>query len=262
MNIVLANAYPFQPGETVGPHASASELLLIALRGRGRVELPDGVWSPTPGGVLRVPLDCPLHYRAARDEPFTLIGVHRAATTVTPRHRAVPPWTCSESSTVMGDQRHDHDGQLRHLLQRIVAWFAMPAAAERSAGLAAWSAVLDAEWAHLAQSPAVDERLGAVASWMRLNLALPLTRNELARRAGLAESTFAAAFREAYGVPPMHYLIALRLTRAQELLTTTTEPIPHIAAACGFSDPPHFSRLFKRHANETATAFRRSRRRL
>ncbi len=262
MNVVLANIYPFRPGETVGPHASASNLLLISLRGRGRVDLPDGVWEPAAGDVLHLPWNCPRWYRAATEEPFTLIGVHRAAESEPPAHQSVPSWACRDSVSIMGEQRHDHEGQLRHALERIVTWFVMPPSAARSAGLAAWSAVVDAEWQPLTVSSAAAQRLGAVASWMRLNHGRSITRGDLAQRAGLAESTFAAAFRDAYGMPPMQYLIALRLAHARELLTTTTDPIPQVAAACGFPDPPHFSRLFKRHSNETATAFRRSRRML
>ena len=262
MNIVLANIYPFKPGEEVGPHASASGLFLIVLRGHGRIDVPDGRWDPVVGDVLRLPWDCPRWYHAAEREPFTVIGIHRSAVAGAPPHRAVPAWSRLSDAARTGELRHDHEGHVRQVMERLVAWFAESPSPARATGLAAWSAALDVEWERLAYAPRADQRLGAVVSWMRLSLARSIAREELAERAGMAESTFAAAFRDAYGVPPMHYLIMLRIARAKELLVTSIASIPEVASACGFSDQPHFARMFKHHTNETATAFRRSRRML
>ena len=260
MNIVLANIYPFKPGELVGPHVSASELFLIVLRGHGRIDVQDGRWEPLSGDVLRLPWDCPRWYHAAEREPFTVIGVHRSAVTGPPPHRAVSMWPRTSVAARTGELHHDHEGHVRQVMERQVAWFAEPPSPARTAGLAAWSAALDVEWGRLADAPVADQRLGSVVSWMRLSLANSISREELADRAGMAESTFAAAFRDVYGKPPLQYLIALRIARAKELLLSSTASIPAVAAACGFSDPPHFARLFRCHTNETATAFRRSRR--
>lgn len=261
---VMANLYPFHPGEQVGPHASASVMWLLSLRGQGRVELPEGSWTLEPGDVLCLPFDCPRWYHADAREPFTVIGVHRATAPGLPTHRVLPPWTIRGTNVcgkTRGELRRDQSAQLRPVFERIVTWFSLPASVARTAALAAWSAVLDVEWAHLAVAVAEpDPRLGAVTSWMRLNLSNPITRADLARRAGLAESTFAAVFRDTYGMPPTQYLIALRIARAKELLATSSAAIPEIAAACGFPDLPHFARLFKRHTAHTASAYRRSRR--
>lgn len=80
----------------------------------------------------------------------------------------------------------------------------------------------------------------------------------MAQRAGMAESTFAAAFRTCYGMPPLRYLAELRLTFAAELLVTTALPVVEIARSCGFSD----ARAFARKYRTSATAWLRSRRRL
>ncbi len=71
------------------------------------------------------------------------------------------------------------------------------------------------------------------------------TRDSLARLAGLSPSQFHAVFRQAMGVPPLEYVHSVRMRHAQDLLLRTADPIGAIAAAVGYRDPFHFSRLFK-----------------
>lgn len=262
MNVTLANLYPFTPGEQVGPHVSVSVLWLYTVRGRGRIELPEGGWSLAPGDVVCLPEGCPRWYHADADEPFTLIGVHASEQPGLPKHRLLAPWPVTPAPASRGELRHDTNGYLRSAAERLALWFNQHDSADRTAGLKAWLAVLQVEWQQVLRAPAIDQRLGAVTAWMHLHFARQLARSDLAERAGMAESTFAALFRDLYGESPMQYLIAVRIERAKELLATTADSIPQVAAACGFSDPPHFARMFKRHTKKTATAFRRSRRRL
>ena len=267
MKMVLANWYPFKPGETVGPHASASTLLLVCLRGHGRIEVPGEAWQMSPGQALAVPWEHPLRYVAAEQEPFTLGGVHWSDQ-ADPPHRAVATWPLPVDTTASRCvRRWDPAGHLQPVLMRLIAVFGDPAngSAQHQALVESLSAVLQAEWELLADASGaadVSASLGAVASWLRLVLGRTVSRAEMAQRAGMAESTFAAAFRTCYGVPPMRYLAELRLTCAAELLATTALPVGEVARRCGFSDAPWFARAFARKYQISATAWRKARRRL
>jgi AraC-like DNA-binding protein len=67
----------------------------------------------------------------------------------------------------------------------------------------------------------------------------------MARMCGWSASRFAHRFKTALGVPPLEYLIRLRLHRARERLVECDRPIHAIAGEVGYPDLPHFSRIFK-----------------
>ncbi len=259
--IALANIYPFRPGEQVGPQCSASELMLVCCRGGGRIEVPHASWRMAAGQVLCLPWECPVRYVADAAEPFALIGIHWSAL-AGPPHRRVPAWLAQALAPGDARLRDDVDGQVRVIAERMVLVASEPATPEQQALLAALGAVLRAEWPRLITPHAAESPLGAVAAWMRMTLHRPIARSELAKRAGMAESTFAAAFRAVYGVPPLRYLNDLRLARACQLLASTALSVGEIAQRCGFSDAPWFARAFTRKYKTSATVWRRSRRRL
>jgi AraC-like DNA-binding protein len=80
---------------------------------------------------------------------------------------------------------------------------------------------------------------------MRSRFAEPLTTGDCARIAGLSPTRFAHRFRELVGYAPMEYLRRLRIERARRLLGEGRMSVGEIAAACGFADPFHFSRVFR-----------------
>ncbi|MFS0726719.1 response regulator [Paenibacillus sp. 1P07SE] len=69
----------------------------------------------------------------------------------------------------------------------------------------------------------------------------------LADRAGVSAAYLSKMFREIVNQPYTHYLNELRLHKARQLLLSGRElRIGQLAEVCGFSDYPHFSKLFKK----------------
>ncbi len=69
----------------------------------------------------------------------------------------------------------------------------------------------------------------------------------VAARYNLTVKTMERLFKKHAGVPPMAYLLTLRLERAAEMLWRNPErSITEIAFHCGFSDLAYFSRVFRR----------------
>ena len=106
---------------------------------------------------------------------------------------------------------------------------------------------------------------GGLASWqkrkldgyLRENLDRPLRIKHLAQQVSLSVRHFCRAFKESFGTTPHMRVIRLRLELAQELMSTTQDPLSDIALACGLADQAHLSKLFRRWMGETPNAWRR-----
>ena len=95
-----------------------------------------------------------------------------------------------------------------------------------------------------------------ITSYMSLRLGEPMTVEDLAGRAHLSPSRFAAVFRRQFGTSPHAYLTNLRIEHACSLLATTDATQTEIARLCGFADVPHFSKTFRRATGSTPGAYR------
>ena len=80
---------------------------------------------------------------------------------------------------------------------------------------------------------------------------------EMAAAARLSRSFFSRAFSVSFGLSPHAYVMERRIARAKTLMQDTDEPLAQVAVACGLSDQAHLSRLFRRQAGTTPSAWRR-----
>lgn len=83
---------------------------------------------------------------------------------------------------------------------------------------------------------------------------------DIAREAGLSPSHFTRLFKETIGDTPYQFLMRYRVERAKEKLADPSLAMIDIALGCGFSDQPHFSRIFKQFAGLTPSAYRKAER--
>lgn len=84
-----------------------------------------------------------------------------------------------------------------------------------------------------------------VMEWARQHLAEPITVRRLAEQAAMSERNFLRRFRETTGATPKAWLVHERVSRAQELIETTDEPVDRIAESCGFAAPETFRLAFR-----------------
>lgn len=87
---------------------------------------------------------------------------------------------------------------------------------------------------------------------------LPVTLEEVARRAGFTPNYFCRFFKRITGHSLMGYLNALRCQRARELIEGTDLPITSIALDTGFSSVSYFSRKFREHCGSSPSTLRGS----
>lgn len=85
-----------------------------------------------------------------------------------------------------------------------------------------------------------------------------ITASHLAQLAMQSESSLFVKFRQAFGVPPMRYLMEYRLSHAVRLLLCTDLSVREIGESVGYSDPFYFSKLFKRAYGQSPRAYRQN----
>ena len=113
--------------------------------------------------------------------------------------------------------------------------------------------VLDAGDEALSHPRAVQRAIEFISLHYRdPNIRLP----DVSRAAGLSPDHFGRLFRQHMGEPPMHYLKRVRMNQARCLIENTDLLVEEIAFDIGFSDPFHFSRVFRTITGQSPRAWR------
>ena len=84
-----------------------------------------------------------------------------------------------------------------------------------------------------------------VFNFIKKNLHVPITVNEMAKRASMSLAHFHHVFKESVGCSPMNYLKKVRLEKASNHLLRSELSLAEIAELTGFSNQFHFCREFK-----------------
>jgi len=111
---------------------------------------------------------------------------------------------------------------------------------------------------HQNQRMATGRRLGtsnqllmSIVDSMEQNIEAPLSRHEIAERAGQSERQVERLFSRELGISPRRYYFQLRLERADALLRQTAMPIFDIALTAGFISASHFAKSYRKHFGRT-----------
>lgn len=83
-----------------------------------------------------------------------------------------------------------------------------------------------------------------------------VTLDDLARVISINKFYLQKLFKRCLGLSPNEYLIHTRLTRAKQLLRTTSAPISQVALDVGINNIGHFISLFKRYEGVTPSGYR------
>jgi len=95
-----------------------------------------------------------------------------------------------------------------------------------------------------------------VLDYIYQHLDKPLDIPELAGLVKMTRGSFSSSFRQAFGLPPKHYIVQCRIDRAKILLIRNDDPIKKIAAQVGYDNEFFFYRIFKKYAGITPDEYR------
>ena len=226
-------------------------VVMVCVEGAGWCETPAGRRRVTAGQAVILPPDVPHAYEADRDDPWTLWWFHLTGPDVGSVIRAA-------GMTADNPVRHVRNlYQVVSLMTEVVRWI------ERDSTTPSLLAASGAAWHALtllaADRGIADEATDVIeqsAEYLRTHVAEPVSVSQLAAMASLSPSHFAALFKRRIGYPVLQYQTMLRMSRARELLDTTTRTIATVSAEVGYSDSFYFARQFKRIHNVTPREYR------
>jgi AraC-like DNA-binding protein len=98
--------------------------------------------------------------------------------------------------------------------------------------------------------------VGKALDFMRQNLHRDISRDEVARHAGISPSHFSRLLKERTGRSFTELLRQCRVDLACDLLRTTEQSLAHIADVCGFCDQSYFTHVFQDVKGATPKQFR------
>jgi AraC family transcriptional regulator len=99
-------------------------------------------------------------------------------------------------------------------------------------------------------------RARCVQGYVAVHLHAKIRMRDLARVTQFSQSKFNRTFKASFGCTPGQYVRRMRIERAQNLMTMSSDPLCQIAAECGFADQAHFSRCFRRFVGNPPARWR------
>lgn len=100
-------------------------------------------------------------------------------------------------------------------------------------------------------------RVRRACTQMIQDVAAAFDSEAFAQSQGMSHTSFRRQFKAVVGSSPIQYLLDLRLSRAARLLRHTTLPVKIVAHECGFENPYHFSKFFRRRTGHSPSESRR-----
>lgn len=116
-----------------------------------------------------------------------------------------------------------------------------------------------ADLTHAVQQPLVarhDRHLRSAIEYIREHYTESLSREKVARIAGLSPTYFSEVFLERQKIPFERYVRALRLERAKQLLAAGSLHVTRVAELSGFHSLQYFARVFRTTFGVTPSEYR------
>jgi AraC family transcriptional regulator len=104
----------------------------------------------------------------------------------------------------------------------------------------------------------MDKRILILRKYISENFQKEFSIEQLAEKVKLSASHLPALFKRETGLPPIRYIINLRLEESRKLLDGDDfTPVKQIAMQVGFNDQGHFIREFKKKYGITPKEYRK-----
>lgn len=100
------------------------------------------------------------------------------------------------------------------------------------------------------------DRFSQLHDWILENIERPLNVESLADCMAMSPRNFARLFAQETGITPGRYIELMRVEKARELLTTTSQPINQIAGISGFQREERMRRVFIKILGITPSQYR------
>ena len=99
-------------------------------------------------------------------------------------------------------------------------------------------------------------KLKQALEYMNVHLSENISLATIADELGISQYYFCRLFKQSTGMTPHAYLIQQRVERSKQLLRLKEYSMLDIAIACGFANPSHFAKWFRRYTGVSPKQFR------
>lgn len=214
------------PGHFYGPAVRTHWLLHFVVSGRGIFQRGGVTHRLAAGSIFVIPPYEETYYEADAEQPWTYIWVGFSTEFDVKELLVEPVIRCPGAGMVFEEMkycRHLESGRSAYLSGKL--WELISLLQERS----------NTEIGY------VDKAVHCMHSEYMSGI----TVQEIASRLNLDRCYFSTLFKTQMGIPPMQYLIRLRMEKAAELMREHGERPSTAGASVGYPDLYHFSKVFK-----------------
>jgi len=103
-----------------------------------------------------------------------------------------------------------------------------------------------------------DAIVDKIKHYLDTNYTKPLSLENISKALNMTPNYVSHAFKAKMNSSPIHYLLYRRFGEAQSLLMNTELTMAEISDLLGFSNPAHFSAMFKKHVGLSPVQYKRS----
>lgn len=265
----FADVWPYHvlvAGETHFPHARPAityrfhaHTLIYTVAGRGDVALGGHHFTATPGSVVWLDTATRYAHRCHHDETlwsYLWVSVSGQGLDALFSHLQA-----AQNPVFLPADPPPQASDMRAVFTAAVANLGRSEGvsdAASSAHVAAILAGLSNGRGADAQDSSVGGRLQQVMDEMRADPTRVWRIEELAAIAALSPSQLFRQFRRKTAATPLDWLRHERMTLAKRGLVESRDPVWQVALRCGYPDPYHFSRDFRRITGQSPSQFRKA----
>lgn len=103
-----------------------------------------------------------------------------------------------------------------------------------------------------------SRRTRAILDYIHHHYFEPVTLSDMAASASICEREMQRCFRADLHLSPITYLQNYRIHIARKMLLESRQSVLEIGMACGFQNPSHFCRIFRKHTGSSPMEFRQN----
>ena len=103
-----------------------------------------------------------------------------------------------------------------------------------------------------------SRRTRAILDYIHHHYSEPVTLPDMAASASICEREVQRCFRADLHLSPITYLQNYRIHIARKMLLESRQSVLEIGMACGFQNPSHFCRIFRKHTGSSPMEFRQN----
>ncbi len=101
------------------------------------------------------------------------------------------------------------------------------------------------------------DKLKVAIEYINAHLGKKILLTDIAAKLHISQYHFCRMFKQSTGMSPHRYLMQQRVEQAKQLLRKPEGTVTHIALKCGFNNPSHFAKYFRRDTRVSPTQFRK-----